>query len=375
MPPFRPFALERYFGRHEHQVAHLLGSSDCEPLRTRELLALAGADAGELLDLRLSYTETRGAPALRRALAEWYPGLGADDLLVAGAPQEAILLLLQSCLRPGDRVVVQTPCYQSLSDVAAELGCNVVPWPVRLEVLPEGPRAALDFDALPALLTQDTRLLVTNAPHNPTGAMPTRAQWDALAALVRDRGVRWFSDEMYRGLARSDADELPPAASLVGGAVSLWGLSKSLNLPGLRLGWLASRDRALLAAVEQQKDWTSICSNALSEVLAVHALRAAPVLFAHNRARIASNAAAMAAFAARHGDRLAFAPPAAGPVALAQVRRGTATALADAARARAGAMLVPSALFGLDDRWLRIGLGRAPAAFAAGLAAWERALR
>jgi hypothetical protein len=86
MPPFRPFLLERYFGRHEHQVAHLLGSSDCEPLRTRELLRLAGADADELLDLRLGYTETRGAPALRRALAAWYPGLGADDLLVAGAP-------------------------------------------------------------------------------------------------------------------------------------------------------------------------------------------------------------------------------------------------------------------------------------------------
>jgi aspartate/methionine/tyrosine aminotransferase len=376
MPPFRPFALERYFGRHEHRVAHLLGSSDCEPLRTRELLALAGAGAGaaELLDLRLGYTETRGAPPLRQALAAWYPGLGADDVLVAGAPQEAILLLLQSCLRPGDRVVIQTPCYQSLSDVARELGCEVVPWPVRLEARTDGPCAALDFDALPALLTGDTRLLVTNAPHNPTGAMPTRAQWDALAALVRERCVRWFSDEMYRGLARSDEGELPPAASLVDGAVSLWGLSKSLNLPGLRLGWLASRDRALLAAIEQQKDWTSICSNALSEVLAVHALRAAPALFAQNRARIAANAAAMVAFAARHGDLLAFAPPAAGPVALAHVRRGTATELADAARERAGVMLVPSMLFGLDDRWLRVGLGRNPAAFAAGLQAWERAL-
>ena len=370
MAPFRPFLLERYFGRHEHQVAHLLGSSDCEPLRTRELLRFAGAEADELLDLRLGYTETRGAPALRRALAAWYPGCGEDDLLVAGAPQEAILLCLQVLLRPGDRVVVQTPCYQSLGDVAAELGCTVVPWPVRID----GVHAALDLDALPARLTADTRLLVTNAPHNPTGAMPTREQWDALAALVKERRVRWFSDEMYRGLAQGDGGELPPAAGLVDGAVSLWGLSKSLNLPGLRLGWLACRDRALLAAVEQQKDWTSICSNALSEVLAVHALRAAPQLFAHNRARIAANAAAMAAFAARHRELLAFAPPAAGPVALAHVRSGTATALADAARERAGAMLVPSALFGLPDHWLRIGLGRDPDAFAAGLQAWERTL-
>jgi len=368
MTRWRPFVLERWFARFEHSLAHMLSSSDCAPISARDLLALAGGSADELLDLRLGYTESRGAPALRAALAPWYPGCTADDVLVAGAPQEAILLLLQVCLRKGDRVVVQTPCYQSLRDVAVELGCEVVPWPVRLD----GSRAALDVDALPELLGAGTRMLITNAPHNPTGAMPDRAQWDAIAALVRERGVRWFSDEMYRGLARTDQHELPPAASLVPGAISLWGLSKSLNLPGLRLGWLACRDRDLLAAVEQQKDWTSICNNALAEVLAVHALRAAGHLFAQNRALIARNGAAMAAFAARHGDLLAFTGPAAGPVALCQVRRGTATELAERVRTRGDAMLVPSALFGLEDRWLRIGLGRQE--FAAALAAFERAL-
>src|SRR5262249_53545385 len=163
---------------------------------------------------------------------------------------EAILLSMQVCLRPGDRVVVQTPCYQSLTDVASELGCTVVPWPVRLD----GGRATVDWDALPPLLAPPTRLLVTNLPHHPTipipptstGWLARRGEWDQQAALARERRWRWFVEEMSRGLARADAGELPPAATLVPSAISLWGLSKSLNLPGLRLGWLACRDREFL---------------------------------------------------------------------------------------------------------------------------------
>jgi aspartate/methionine/tyrosine aminotransferase len=364
-----PFHLERYYGRFEHSTEFMLSSSDCEPMSARALLALAGAETGnntaELLDLRLCYTESKGSRRLRTALAACYPHCSADDLLVGNAPQELILLAMQTLVAAGDRVVVQTPCYQSLRDVAVELGAEVVQWRV-------GADGSLDWPALMKLLTPATRLLVTNFPHNPTGSQPTRADWQRLADLVTARKLRWFSDEMYRGLARSDADEMPPAASLVPSAISLWGLSKSLNLPGLRLGWLCCRDRAFLAAVEQQKDWTTICSNALSEVLAVHALAVAPQLFAANRARIAENGALMMAFAGRHRDRLQFAPPQAGPVALCRVLTGKASDLAERVRTIGSALLVPSPLFQLDDHWLRIGLGRAN--FAAALAAWQRAM-
>jgi len=361
----QPFHLERYYGLYEHSTEFMLSSSDCEPLSSRELLALADGDADELLDLRLCYTEAKGSRRLRAALAPWYPHCSADDLLVGNAPQELILLAMLTLVKAFDRVVVQTPCYQSLRDVAVELGADVVEWRI-------GADGSLDWPALTRLLTPATRLLVTNFPHNPTGSQPTRADWLALADLVTARGLRWFSDEMYRGLARNDAEELPPAASLVPGAISLWGLSKSLNLPGLRLGWLCCRDRAFLDAVEQQKDWTTICSNALSEVLAVHALAAAPKLFAQNRARIAENAALISAFAAQHHDRLQFAPPQAGPVALCRVLAGKASEMAERVRTVGSALLVPSPLFQLDDHWLRIGLGRAN--FAAALERFRTAL-
>jgi aspartate/methionine/tyrosine aminotransferase len=364
----RPFLLERWFAQHEFAVPHMLSASDCQPLTAKEALRLAGTDPTELLDLPLGYTQSRGDPELRAAIAAWYPGCAPDDVLVCNAPQEAILLAMQALLRPGDRVVVQTPCYQSLAELPRSLGCEVVPWPVRLG--DDGP--ALELDHLARLLATKTALLVTNAPHNPTGVHPDQDQWREIAAMAEESGARWFSDEMYRGLCPDPAQELAPAAAMVGSAVSLWGASKSFGLPGIRIGWLCSRDRALLARIEERKDYTTICSSGPGEVLARAVLRAADAILLHNRERIATNAAAMTAFAARHPDLLRWQPPQAGPVALAEILGEPATELAERVR-RHGALLVPSALFDLEDRCVRIGLGRDH--FANALAAWEQALR
>ncbi len=350
----RSFVLERYFARHEQVLEVMLSSSDCEPLTLRQLLELSGGSLDSLLDLRLAYTDARGAPRLRQAISAQHPGTSAEDVLVVNAPQEAILLAMQAMVRPGDRVVVQTPCYQSLRDVALELGAEVVPWPIA----PDGAGFALDLDKLEACLRQKTALVVTNFPHNPTGVSPTQDVFTELTFLIENSGARWFSDEMYRGLGRDDHAELAPAASEIAGAVSLGGLSKSLNLPGLRLGWLVCRDRALLAEIERRKDWTSICSNAVSELAGEHALGIAPLLYQQNRARIAQNEAKLEAFLAERPGALSWSRPHAGPVSLARVERGTATELADRARERARALLVPSNMFGLEDRWVRLGLGR-----------------
>lgn len=367
-PDFRPFALERYFAAHEHAVPHQLSASDCEPLLLGGLLAACGGGTDELLALRLGYTESRGAKALREAIAAHHEGCGPDDVLVANAPQEAIAVAMQAALQPGDRVVVQTPCYQSLAELPRQLGCEVAPWALRR--CDAG--FAIDWDTLDRLLLLPARMVVTNFPHNPTGLQPSRAAFERLAARIAASGALWFSDEMYRGLAPDDGAELPPAASLSPRALSLWGLSKTFGLPGLRLGWLVCRDRDLLEHIEARKDYTSICTNAVAEHAARLALRNSVALIGRNRARIAGNAARMAAFAAEHRDLLAFEPPQAGPTGLARLHRGTASAMADLVRAH-GALLVPSRLFDLEDRWLRIGLGRD--GFDLALARWAAALR
>jgi aspartate/methionine/tyrosine aminotransferase len=363
----REFQIERYYARHEFTTPFQLSASDCEALTIAELLRFGGIAAEEFLGLALGYTETRGAPALRAAIARSYAGCTADDVLVCNAPEEAIFLAMHALVGPGERIVVQTPCYQSLKEVARGLGSEVVEWPML-----EGEAGwTLDLERLEQLLDARTRLFVTNAPHNPTGFQPSENEWRRIQELTRARGVRWFSDEMYRGLAPETGLELAPAATLAADAVSLWGSSKSFGLPGLRIGWLVSRDRALLARIEALKDYTSICSNAPGEFLARVALEASAPILAQNRARIAANVERMQTFVARHAERLAWHAPMAGSVALVRLSSGSAREYAERIRAEGGALLVPSTLFDLGDRHLRVGLGRA--SFPTALERWETA--
>ena len=364
----RPFQLERFYAEHEFSVPLQLSASDCETLSVGELLETVGASPPDLLDLRLGYTETRGAPSLREAIAEHYPGRGAQDVLVGNSPQELIYLAVHALVEPGDRVVVMRPCYASLEEVARSRGAEVIPWTARLQ----GDVWRFDLDELEELLRTPTRLLVTNVPHNPTGFLPSPAEWERLGRLVEASGARWFSDEMYHRLERSPEDALAPAASLVQGAVSLWGLSKSFGLPGLRLGWLVSADADLLTRAEVHKDYLSICANGVSEALGERALRAAGTLLDRSRARIRANADLMAAFTERHQDHVTWTPPQGGPVSLATLTQESAEAHSARIRSEAGVLLVHSTLFGLEDRHLRIGLGRAE--FPQALELWERAL-
>jgi len=348
----REFALERYFARWEFAARHLVSASDCEPLTVSELLEMTGAPESTLRELRLSYAESQGAPALRERIARMYSGLDRDDIVVA-VPEEAIYLAMSTLLEPGDRVVVQVPCYQSLGEIAAHRGCDVQRWP--LEETREGWR--MDLDRLADLLTPATKLLVVTAPHNPTGFVPSAAEHDAIIDLVEKRGVWLFCDEMYVGLERAPAVRLAPAVTRYERAIGLSGMSKSLALPGLRLGWLALRDRRLRDAVIRYKDYTTICATSMSELLAQLALDHTLRILERNRAIIAANLVLARDFAARHPDLLAWRHGDGGSVVFPRFVRGGAAAFCDAT-AQHGIMIVPSTMFDFGDQHIRLGLGR-----------------
>ena len=125
-----PFGTERFFARHEFSAPHLLCCSDCETLSVGELLELAGLGPEALTGLRLGYTESQGAPGLRERIAALYPGRRAGEV-VGCMPEEGIFLLMHALLEPGDRVLVLSPCYDSLANLPEHLGCRVERWPLR----------------------------------------------------------------------------------------------------------------------------------------------------------------------------------------------------------------------------------------------------
>jgi aspartate/methionine/tyrosine aminotransferase len=350
-----PFKLERYFAQYEFKVKYLLSPSDCESLSMSELLQLADPDSLVLWnELRLGYTESSGHPILRTEVSRLYQTIAPDDVMIA-APEEAIFVAMHTLLRPGDQVVSMFPAYQSLYELARAIGCDVTPWTLRLSA--KGWR--LDLDQLERALTERTRLIVLNFPHNPTGYLPPRDELDAIVDLARKRGLYVFCDEMYRLLVYDPTHRLPAMCDLYEKGISLSGMSKTFGLPGLRIGWLGTRDRALVERFLAFKDYTTICSSAPSEVLSLMALRAKDAIVARNLAIVQDNLQAAQRFFAEHGNRFVWVGPQAGSVAFPQWVGGTPVEqFCQGALDQQGVMIVPGSLFDFPGNHFRVGLGR-----------------
>jgi aspartate/methionine/tyrosine aminotransferase len=307
LPDFR---LETYFSRWEFTARYNLTASDAQTMSMAELLALAGdEDRAAWETLSLGYTETYGDPALRAAIAQTYDRLDPDDVICFAGAEEGLYLAMQVLLGSGDHAVVVTPNYQAAETVPLSL-CQVTG-----VALDRDHDWSLDLDQVRAALRPNTRVVSVNFPNNPTGKVLPQAELDQLAELCDERGIHLFSDEVYRGLERDPARTLTQAADLSPRGLSLNVLSKSLGLPGLRIGWIACRDRELRSRLERAKHYTTICNSAPSEILARIALSARPEILARNRGLIEANIPAYDAFFAEFTDWFAWQPPDGGCVA------------------------------------------------------------
>lgn len=349
------FKLERFFARWEFSARYLLGASDSESFSADELLALCDAEGKALWDgLRLGYTETPGHPLLRREIAALYPGLAPEDVLVFAGAEEAIFTFANVEFNHGDHVVVTWPGYQSLFETARAAGADV-----SLLRLRHSQRWKIDLDELTALLRPTTAAVVVNAPHNPTGMLPDRPAFDTLVALCERRGVRLFVDEVYRFGELDEDARLPSAAEASASGVSLGGLAKPFGLGGLRIGWIATRDRALLDRLAAFKDYLTICNSAPSEVLAILALRAKGRVLARNRAIVLHNLALLDDFFARRAELFDWVRPRAGPVAFPRLLTAEPIdEFGERLLEKTGVMIVPGSIFDHDGNHFRIGFGR-----------------
>jgi aspartate/methionine/tyrosine aminotransferase len=348
-----PFLLERHFAKHEFTARRLLSSSDCESLSLAELLGWADDEvAARWRELRLSYTDSRGLPLLRRDISRLYSRVSEKEVLTV-FPSEGIFLALQALVRPGDRIIVTWPGYQSLATVAETLGAEVVRWTAR-----EEGGWHFDIDELHELAAPGLAGLIVNFPHNPTGALPSPTEFEAVVATAKRAGAWLFSDEMYRFLEHAPATTLPAAVSLYERAITLGGLSKSFSLPGLRMGWLASHDKELLNRIAELKDYTTICAGAVDELLAVIALRSRETILQRNRELIQANMLVTEAFVERTG-LFSFSRPRGGSITLVRLKGGHAAAFCRHVVDEAGIMLVAAEHFQFGDEHIRLGLGRA----------------
>jgi aspartate/methionine/tyrosine aminotransferase len=348
-----PFELERFFARHEFSARHLLCSSDSESLAIGDLLALE-PEARDLIQRHwLGYTESQGSTSLREEISRLYRTIQSEQVLVCSGAEEAIFLFMNGALQSGDRVVVHSPCYQSLEAVARGIGCEVEGWKAH-----EQNGWALDLDDLRRLVRPDTRAVVINTPHNPTGYLMRRDEFGEVIRLAQDRGIILLSDEVYRESEYDPADRLPMACDLNERAVSLGVMSKTYGLPGLRIGWIATRNAELYDRLARLKDYTTICNSAPSEFLAELGLRHREQLVERNLGIIARNLSVLDDFFARHADRFSWIRPRAGPIAFPRLLGEEVDSFCHDLLKAAGVLLLPGSVYGDRENHFRIGFGR-----------------
>lgn len=349
----QPFKLERYFAEYEFKVQYSLCSSDCEAVTTGELLDLE-PDARERFEQHwLGYTESPGAPSLRAEIARIYERIAPEQVLVHTGAEEAIFLFMQAMVGAGDHLIVHTPCYQSLFEVARSIGCEVTRW----EAWEEN-GWALDVDALQRMIRPTTRAIVINTPHNPTGYLMTREDYLRVHDIAREHNIVLFSDEVYRESEYDLATRLPAGCDVNDTAVSLGVMSKTYGLPGLRIGWVATRNAGVYQRMAALKDYTTICNSAPSEFLAELALGHREQLARRNRSIIADNLKLLDDFFARRSELFDWKRPHAGPIAFPKFKGGAVDTFCHDLVTQAGVLLLPGTLFDDTGNHFRIGFGR-----------------
>lgn len=348
-----PFKLERYFARYEFATEFLLCSSDCEAMSIADLLAFEEGAAEKFQNVWLGYTESQGSPALRKEIAKAYETIQPEEILVHTGAEEAIFLFMLAELKAGDHVIVHAPHYQSLSEVAKSLGCEVSPWLAR-----EENNWALDMDELKRLVRPNTRVVVVNTPHNPTGYLMSRTDFDSLNRFVRENDLLLFFDEVYRESEYDSSTRLPSACDVGGHAVSLGVTSKTYGLAGLRIGWIATKNREIYEKMASLKDYTTICNSAPGEFLAEIAMRNREKLAERNLGIIRSNLAVMDEFFARHADLFSWVRPRAGSMGFPKLLRGEVEEFCDMVVHKTGVLLLPGTMYDDTGNHFRVGLGR-----------------
>ncbi|WP_151484280.1 pyridoxal phosphate-dependent aminotransferase [Streptomyces albicerus] len=231
------------------------------------------------------YPPGPGVPELRTAIAahqERRYGLTYDpdtEVLVTAGATEAIAAALLALLEPGDEVIALEPYYDSYAACIAMAGGTRVPVTLRPH---EGTRDGvphrsfrLDLDELRDAVTDNTRLLLINTPHNPTGTVLTREELTAIAELAVQRDLLVVTDEVYEHLVFDEAEHIPLATlpGMRGRTVTIGSAGKSFSFTGWKVGWVTAAPD-LVAAVRSAKQFLTYVASgpfqyAVAEALAL----------------------------------------------------------------------------------------------------------
>ncbi|WP_165379660.1 aminotransferase class I/II-fold pyridoxal phosphate-dependent enzyme [Rickettsiales endosymbiont of Peranema trichophorum] len=350
------FKLEEYLAKYEFVAKYLLCCSDAESFHMSEIIGMASSRQMDLWQhLRLGYTEVPGLPALRETVAEeLYPGLKAGSILTFAGAEEGIFCTLNAIVAAADHVIVLTPCYQSLFEIPKSRGANIT------EIqLKEENDWRIDLHAIQRTIKSNTKCIIINFPHNPTGQVIEEGELKSLVEICESNGIWLFSDEVYRLLGKPEQPWAPPAACIYNKALSLGVMSKAFGMAGLRIGWIACQDQPMLKKIEQMKHYTSICNSAPSEILTLIALRNKDAILERNNKIVADHLKLLDQFFIEYSHLFEWVRPQGGCVGFVKYKgAGSIESFCDRLVNKRNVLLMPASIYDYASNHFRIGFGR-----------------
>jgi aspartate/methionine/tyrosine aminotransferase len=344
----KPFRLDIWLDAYEHDIEFNLASSTGPVWTLNEILSLAGEEERERFQhQKLVYSHVAGAEGLRAAIAEMQ-GVSSEAVQVVTGASEALLVLMWLAAAPGANVILPQPGFATFSALPESLRVETRFYRIRKEN-----DFAIDIDEIKKLADANTRLILVNSPHHPTGATLSDDELESLHEFTSSRGIQLVNDEVYHpiyhGRATKSAARLPHATVI-------HDFSKAFPLSGIRTGWIIEHDPNRRKQYWNARAYFSISNNTGGEMLGEIAMRHRDVVLGRTQETATQNLRLLDAFMAEHRQTLGWIRPRGGMTAFPWLVNGEDSRAFCQGAAQQGILLAPGDCFDAPPHF-RLGFG------------------
>jgi aspartate/methionine/tyrosine aminotransferase len=342
----KPFLLDKWLDTHEHGIEFNLAASTGPAWTLNEILNLASDEQRELfLNHKVVYSRPAGAEGLRSAIADMQQ-VDVDHVQVVTGASEALLVLMWLAAEPGANVILPHPGFTTFSALPESLRLETRFYAVRKE---NG--FAIDIEEIKKLTDRNTKLVLINSPHNPTGATISDADLDILHEHTSSRGIQLVSDEVYHPIYHGQPTK---SAARLPNATVIHDFSKAFPLSGVRTGWMIEHDARRRERYWNARAYFSISNNTAGEMLAEIAMRHRDIVLGKTQKSASENLRQLNAFMSEHRETIGWIPPRGGMTVFPWLLSGENSRAFCQAAANQGILLAPGDCFDMPSHF-RLG--------------------
>jgi len=333
----KPFLLDMWLDAHEHHTEFNLAASTGPSWTLNEVLSLATDEERQLFfNHKLVYGHPAGAQGLRATIAEMQ-GVDVDAVQVVTGASEALLVLMWMAAEPGANVILPQPAFATFSALPESLGIEIRYYTFRKE---NG--FAFDIEEIKKLTDRNTKLVLINTPHNPTGATISNADLDILHDHTSSRRIQLISDEVYHPIYHGQPTR---SAARLPHTTVIHDFSKAFPLSGIRTGWMIENDPERRKRYWTARCYFSITNNSAGEMLAEIAMRHRDTVLGKTQQIATENLRQLTAFMSEHRDTIGWISPRGGMTAFPWLLSGENSRAFCQAAAERGVLLAPGDCF------------------------------